>query len=92
MPELLLLGAGGATEDTLQRAVYLLGPKLLRLDYAGGPDPVYLGTAPAGSAETAPVWTVQRITYDGGNVTALDVRGPMPWTARLTPTPPWETP
>ena len=43
------------------------------IEYDGNGNAIYIGTALPGSATTATVWQVKRLTYDGsGNMTALE--------------------
>lgn len=45
----------------------------------------YCGTAPSGSAETAAVWTITRLTMSAaGVVTATDILYNVKWSDRLT--------
>jgi len=44
----------------------------LRLDYASGQNPTYLGIAAPGTAESDPLWQIRKLTFDGNNnVTAI---------------------
>lgn len=40
------------------------------IDYAGTANPVYVGLAPPGSATSAAVWQIKKLTYSGSNPTA----------------------
>lgn len=45
---------------------------LVVIDYDGGADPIYIGTAPPGTAVGEPGWQIKKLTYDAGtNVTAV---------------------
>lgn len=37
------------------------------LDYVGGANPIYIGQATPGSATSAAVWQIRKLTYDGSN-------------------------
>lgn len=39
-----------------------------RFDYAGGPNPIYVGKAVMGTADTAADWHINRFTWDAGKV------------------------
>ena len=42
------------------------------MDYNGGDFPIYIGTAPSGSATDDEAWQIRKFTYDGNdNVTAI---------------------
>ena len=43
-----------------------------RMDYDGSNRVIYIGVAPRGSATSASVWQVFRLTYTGNNVTLID--------------------
>lgn len=56
-----------------------------RLDYVARTDgqPVYIGRAADGSATSAAVWNIERLTYDGnGRVTRKQVREDAVWDNR----------
>lgn len=38
-----------------------------RIEYDGSGNAIYIGLAPVGSLTSAPVWQVQKLTYDGSN-------------------------
>ncbi len=49
------------------------------LDYSGGTDPIYIGSAHSGAATTAAVWQIKKLAYDGsGNVTSIKFAGSTP--------------
>ncbi len=97
--EVITLGAPIALDSptlaALEQVTATAPLTALRLDYAGRTDkqPVYLGKAAPGSADADPVWTVTRFTYESATADARlvvsDVRTPLAWTSRTTPTPPW---
>ena len=42
------------------------------LDYSGGANPIYIGSAEPGHAKAEAVWLIRMLTYDGsGNVTDI---------------------
>ena len=42
------------------------------IDYDGGSNPVYMGTAPPGAAKSDEKWQIQKLTYDGsGNIISI---------------------
>lgn len=46
--------------------------RISQLDYVGGANPIYIGTAISGSATSAAAWQIRKLTYDGSNnVTAI---------------------
>jgi hypothetical protein len=52
------------------------------IDYAGGTNPVYIGTAAPGTATNAFGWTIKMLTYDAnGNVTEVQWGGSAPQRA-----------
>lgn len=55
----------------------------VRLDYAGGSDPVYVGTAEDGSATGDAVWTIKKLQYDeNGNTVRVREKEGVSWDAR----------
>lgn len=59
------------------------------IDYVGGTNAIYIGTATTGAAAGDLAWTIQKITYDGNNnPTAIQWAsqgvGGLVWTARAT--------
>lgn len=43
----------------------------LLIDYVGGANPIYIGTAAPGTATSEDKWKITKLTYDGNNVTSL---------------------
>jgi hypothetical protein len=58
---------GNVSTGTGFKNVYTLSPYTLELDYVGGENPIYLGSAVPGSSTASPVWQIKKITYDGNN-------------------------
>lgn len=82
----------GSTLNALEQVEARSPIKAMALDYAGRSDaqPVYLGSAPPATADSAVGWTVTRFTYESAaadaRVTRSDVRSPIKWTSRTDPT------
>jgi len=52
------------------------GSLLTEIDYVSGTNPIYVGFASPGSATSAAVWQIMKITYDGNsNPTAKQYAG-----------------
>lgn len=48
-------------------------PHALRIDYLAGTDAIYVGAAEPGALTTAPVWQIQKLTWDANhNLTAAE--------------------
>jgi hypothetical protein len=43
-----------------------------RIDYTAGGLPLYIGFAVPGSASSAAVWQIKKITYSGSNITVVE--------------------
>jgi hypothetical protein len=67
------------TDDTVASA-----PRLRRHDFASPYD--YCGTAPAGSAESAAVWTITRITVASNGTTITGAATGVSWAGRASAT------
>jgi hypothetical protein len=65
-----LTGTGLLTETTyLTRHTYAL-------DYVGGSNPIYIGLAVPGSAQSAAAWQIRKLTFDvNNNVTDIKYAG-----------------
>lgn len=49
-----------------------LGTDIIRFDYDGSGNMIYLGIAHPGEASTDPVWQIRKFTYDGsGNLLSM---------------------
>ena len=46
---------------------FLPTPQTTEIDYNGGTNATYIGTAPPGTAVTAAAWTISLLTYDSNN-------------------------
>ena len=58
-----------------------------RLDYTGGPsatDPVYIGYAVLGTAETSTGWLIRKLTYSGSAVTEINIAVNAIWANRAS--------
>ena len=42
-------------------------PYSTAFDYDASNNPIYIGTAPQGSAKSATVWQIRKLTYDASN-------------------------
>lgn len=68
------------TEATLQKVRRGLTDYEVRLDYAGGASPKYVGQAAQATAVTATAWTVKKIDYDAsGNAVRVQVLNGVAW-------------
>jgi hypothetical protein len=61
-----------------------IAPRLRRHDFASPYD--YCGTAPAGSAESATVWTITRINVASNGTTTIATATGVSWTGRASAT------
>jgi YD repeat-containing protein len=74
-----------------QEIVQAIKEKLtMAIEYDASNNPIYIGEAPTGSAQTAALWRIRKVTYDGhnnpisvvwaGGTTAFDKK----WSERIT--------
>jgi len=71
------------------RPLYLLTSEtnIQRIENDGNGAPIYIGKAAPGSAESAAVWQIQKLTYTNGAVTEINFADGSPafcksWTLR----------
>ncbi len=49
-------------------------PLKTQIDYVGGTNPIYIGTAKPGTAVSAAGWQIKKLTYDGNdNIISVDL-------------------
>ena len=59
--------------DLADRRLIHLAHQTIRLDYVGGPNPIYIGWALPGTTTGQKGWRLARVTYDGnGNPIAIE--------------------
>jgi len=61
-----------------------MGEHQIRIDYASGTDPVYVGMADHGVTSSQSSWLIKKITYDGSDITLIQVANNVAWDSRTT--------
>ena len=70
------LGIGGGNTITVDGTVFTKPVALsMNIDLVGGSSPIYLGKAAPTSATSAAAWQIQKYTYSGSNVVAIQYAG-----------------
>lgn len=62
--------------DALAKDATLTVRRITAIEYDGSSNPIYIGLAPPGSAQSASVWQIRKLTFDvSNNVTAIRYAG-----------------